>query len=504
MRAAAIMFTSVSSLMAGSALAGGEFMPRFDGEGIPGAPEFVNVGGEEVSPPSAYIVSGEEAAEDEYLNVVFLEMEGAAGESTCTGSLIHRNWILTAAHCIDDETISRVFVNFGDRRGNFFKTVEADDWFHHHRWKGEDVGFEGDVALIHLAEPVDDIFPMALNKQEVTNDWRGIDLTFIGFGITEWQGGGSGIKRFVAVPITNVPLNNYEIIVYDGQHSTCQGDSGGPGILFSGGAYTQVSVTSYGQECGDGISGVMRVDTYLSWIRDNMAPDEPTTSPTAPPTYRCSHEQEPGSSETIAIGKTPLDLKCIVDFYAPEAVTEVKWTWGDGGTLTKQAGDATLLQGDHTYEETGNFNVKMCVDYEIDGRAGEHCTDRTAYVRACGVPDVAFTYEAKDTRTLQLLNFTDISGYGCIFNSQWQIYEGDSASGTPLETLEAWAPEYTFPTSGKYHLVLNVGGIGGTGAAELTINVAKATRGTGGCNDVGGAGGFAVALAGLALLRRRR
>lgn len=457
------------------------------------------------SPPSAYIVAGAEVDGNEFDSVVYLEMEGAAGESSCTGSLIHRSWILTAAHCVDDELITEVRVNFGNRNGAFFKTVEAESWIVHRDWDGEDdFDFEGDVALIKLATPVDDIFPMALNKQEVTTDWLDLDITFIGFGITEFEGGGGGIKRFVATPVTSVPENGYEIIVYDGVHSTCQGDSGGPGILYSGTGYTQVSVTSYGVDCGDGISGVMRVDTYLPWIRSNMAPDEPVTKATAPPTFRCSHEQVPGDPGTIAIGTTPLELKCVVDFYAPENITEVTWAWGDGGITEVLAGDPSLLEGTHSYDNTGNYNVKMCVKFTADGRESSHCADRRNYVRACGAPEAAFSYDPVDTRTLQFVNLTDIKAYGCIFDVAWEVYEGDSASGEPVDVLKAWAPEYRFESSGDYTVVLNVGGIGGTGAATLPINVGKATRGSGGCDTLGGSAGLALALGGLLALRRRR
>jgi PKD repeat protein len=199
-----------------------------------------------------------------------------------------------------------------------------------------------------------------------------------------------------------------------------------------------------------------------------------------------------------------MELKCVVDFYAPENITEVVWAWGDGNTQEVVAGDPGLLEGTHSFTETGNYNVKMCVKFTADGRESSHCADRRSYVRACGEPEAAFSYNAVDTRTLQFVNLTDIKAYGCIFDVEWEVYEGDSVSGTPVDTLKAWAPEYEFPSAGNYTVVLNVGGIGGTGAAVLPINVGQATRGANSCDTLGGSAGFVLALSGLAALRRRR
>jgi hypothetical protein len=212
--------------------------------------------------------------------------------------------------------------------------------------------------------------------------------------------------------------------------------------------------------------------------------------------FECNRELDPEDSETLAFGIVPFDLQCKVESNNISELKTVTWNWGDG--QTSEGLDAT-----HTYTEPGNFtmNVEFIGESEVCGE-WRYREGRTGYVRSCGVPEPEFTFEHIDGLTYQLLNDTDVSVYGCIYDIQWDIYD---EGGALVESLKAWEPKFTFEGNGDYRVVLNVGGPAGTGAAELVLP-ARNSRGEGyGCANVGGVGA-ALGLLGAALVvtRRRR
>lgn len=216
-------------------------------------------------------------------------------------------------------------------------------------------------------------------------------------------------------------------------------------------------------------------------------------------TFECSHQTEEGQS----VGVVPFTLNCVIVSEYLNEISSATWNFGDGAVVDDPLGAS------HEYTEPGNYTIQLNVHGERDA-CGEDGWNfdyrRVGYVRACGVPYAEFEVTHVDGLKYQMLNESDVSVYGCISNIQWTVYEGEGTGGAVVvDQIQAWEPVIEFPDNGTYTVVMNLGGIGGTGAAMVTFD-ARNSRGEGrGCATVGaGSATGALAVLGLLALRRRR
>lgn len=254
--------------------------------------------------------------------IVQLKMVSDAGTATCTGSLIARDIVLTAAHCLADEGLRGVAVLFSldDTNLTEEQVIYAADGAIHPDYMPTDDESKvwNDIAIIKLEKPAPADFQLAVLptvetiKQLVT----GSKLTLAGYGITnavirkllkdkngkvvigkdgqpatiELPGRGSGTLRSVAnIEVTGLTADAKEIS-FDQKdlRGACHGDSGGPALLqLQDGTYIQVGVTSRGTNllgnCNEGAiySGVAG---QIEWITSAIeALNKPTVKPVDEP-----------------------------------------------------------------------------------------------------------------------------------------------------------------------------------------------------------------------------
>ncbi|XP_052866526.1 uncharacterized protein LOC128272702 [Anopheles cruzii] len=216
---------------------------------------------------------------------------------SCGGSLIWENYVLTAAHCVeDDDNVPPDVVRLGDINlyndtdDQYAQQLKIVEIVRHpeHRFSTR----YHDLALLRLERNVrlhDTVAPACL--------WDDEEIPFPSMEATGWGATGFGQKstpillkvslglvkkaecdRYYRVGDRGLKqgLQNYQLCAGDVKMDTCPGDSGGPlqMKLLHNAKMTPfvVGVTSFGGVCGQSIPGVyMKVAPYIPWISSELA-----------------------------------------------------------------------------------------------------------------------------------------------------------------------------------------------------------------------------------------
>jgi secreted trypsin-like serine protease len=216
-----------------------------------------------VSPKSPMIVGGTAVPNGTYPFVAYITLyRNGMPHSSCAGSLIDQDSVLTAAHCLKDTTGAVVVVGRTDLSKKYRgQEIGASKPFIHPRYLGN--GY--DAGVLKLRRPVKGIKPIKLataNQNFLETPER--KLTVAGWGLMGFNGTSPNRLRQAQVPV--VPDRRAEgsydallgpsgyvppimIAAGNSKASACVGDSGGP--LFDSGSRTQVGIVSGGYyKCG--------------------------------------------------------------------------------------------------------------------------------------------------------------------------------------------------------------------------------------------------------------
>jgi len=250
------------------------------------------------------IVGGQEAEKNKWpWMIVQIPQDSVSSNDaqTCGGSLIHKDWILTAAHCfISDETGEvdtsikpDIVIGRHDLSTEEGQRISISEIIVHPSYNPL-IDNNNDVALLKLSSSVSDVTPIMLPGQTFNaSQFSNVTATAIGWGnMAEQSFDNVGDSLFPTKlqQLSNIPVVSNEACkalmgssitdqmlcagFVEGGKDTCQGDSGGPLFVSSnlGSGSLQIGVSSWGFGCAQPESyGVYaRVGQFSSWISEKI------------------------------------------------------------------------------------------------------------------------------------------------------------------------------------------------------------------------------------------
>ncbi len=238
------------------------------------------------------IVGGAPAQQGAWPWQVRLSITTQEGSFLCGGSLVSDQWVLTAAHCIEDAGATVSPANITVRAGSLQRdsggvVMGVSRVIKHPAY--ESVTTDNDIALLRLSSPlplsktISPIAPLSASQEQQLAAANTL-ATVTGWGTTSPGGTASATLMQAQVPLIGMSDCANQSAYGSGQLSdnmlcagykqggkdACQGDSGGPLVVPNGqGGHVLAGIVSWGESCAapDYPGIYTRVANYQPWLQ---------------------------------------------------------------------------------------------------------------------------------------------------------------------------------------------------------------------------------------------
>lgn len=240
-----------------------------------------------VSPAEAMIVGGQPAERSEFPWQAMLFNPN--NMHVCSGSLIHPNWVLTAAHCLDDAGIATVTLggyNSADHNETGRQTFAVKSVIIHPNFNASTL--VNDIGLIELngsaveTEYVKIVTLVGLGDAMLMQP--GNEAVVSGWGAEREGGWMTSILNKVSVPLVahDACAEAYGSLLRDGMTcagyadggmDSCSGDSGGPLMVTDNGEVKLAGIVSWGRGCAraNAYGVYTNIPFFMDWVMEHLS-----------------------------------------------------------------------------------------------------------------------------------------------------------------------------------------------------------------------------------------